>query len=748
MTSVPPTGSKNTPPAPSQGQTQAQAPTGLGYVIAIVGGKGGIGKSVFAANLGVAMAQDSKRGVLMLDCDPNSSGDINLIYGIKQVKGYAEALIEGKVPDSARLKLLATPVTHVSPQTPLYALQMLSNQERIPQLNEEKLDLALNLIRKTFPITIIDCGNSIDGAILKIFDHATMILVPTNPEILVLNQTKRILDKLQSQLFPPEITKIIVNKFPASSPYNPQFLEQTLKRQVLAVIPDDSAAASAALAKGAPLSLVAPQSPATKAILGLSRFIIDKRVLEQLSRAQKAQRPAPQAAPSADGAGASADDPNVVKLRDAGKNAKDPRSAFKLRVHAQLIEKMDLKKEELDRAISEEKKADLRVRAQSIVADVMNHEEHPWKSREESAKLMKEILDEALALGPLEEYIADPTISEIMVCRADLTYIEKAGRIIEAPTNFSSNDQLRQIIERIVNPIGRRIDEKSPYVDARLADGSRVHAIIPPLSIDGPMLTIRKFPTKRMKVEDLVNYKSLTQEMGDFLRAAVECHANILISGGTGSGKTTLLNIMSSFIPANERILTVEDAAELQLQQKHVGRLEARPANIEGTGAVSIRDLVRQTLRMRPDRIVIGEVRGGEALDMLQAMNTGHDGSMATVHSNNPRDAIGRLETLVMMAGMDLPSEAIRQQIAGAVHLIVQQSRMSDGSRKITHITEITGMQGDVITMQDIFVFKAEGIDKNRKVVGRHMATGFMPKMIEKFEAVGVRLPKGIFKAA
>lgn len=741
--------SNDTPkaPAPTSPPAVAASGAGLGFVIAVVGGKGGVGKSVFAANLAVSMAQDSKRGVLILDCDPNSSGDINLIYGIKQVKGYGEGLIEGKVPDSARLKQLATQVVHVNPQTPLFALQLLSNQERILQLNEEKLDLALNLIRKTFPITIIDCGNSVEGPILKIFDHATMILVPTNPEILVLNQTKKLLDKLQSQLYPPEITKIVVNKFPANSPYNPQFLEQTLKRQVLAVIPDDPLAASAALSKGAPLSLVAPQSAATKGIASLSRFIIDKRVLEQLVKAQRAQRPVAAAA-TANSSGEESGNPNVLKMRDAGKNAKDPRSAFKLRVHAQLIDKMDLKKEELDRAISEEKKADLRTRAQSIVAEVMNNEEHPWKAREESSKLMKEILDEALALGPLEEYIADPSISEIMVCRADLTYIERNGRIQEAPTNFSSNDQLRAIIERIVNPIGRRIDEKSPYVDARLADGSRVHAIIPPLSIDGPMLTIRKFPTKRLKVDDLVKFGSLTQEMGDFLRAAVECHTNILISGGTGSGKTTLLNIMSGFIPANERILTVEDAAELQLQQKHVGRLEARPANIEGTGAVSIRDLVRQTLRMRPDRIVIGEVRAGEALDMLQAMNTGHDGSMATVHSNNPRDAIGRLETLVMMAGMDLPSEAIRQQIAGAVHLIVQQSRLSDGSRRITHITEITGMQGDVITMQDIFVFKAEGIDKNRKVVGRHMATGFMPKMVEKFESLGIRLPKGIFKAA
>jgi septum site-determining protein MinD len=731
-----------TPPAsqPAQPAAPAAAAAPLGQVIAIVGGKGGVGKSVFAANLALAMALDSKKGPLVIDCDPNSTGDINLIFGVKQVKGYGDALIEGKVPDGARLKQLVTPVNTGSATVPLFALQMLSNLERFDKVDEAKLDLALNLVRKTFPLTIVDCGNVVDGPMLKVFDHATMILVPTVPEILVLNQTKRLIEKLQSMLYSPEITKVVVNRFPAGSPYNPQFLEQTLKRQVLAVIPEDSASAGASLAKGAPMLMVAPQSPATKGIQTLSRFIVEKRVLEQLAKAQRAERPKPAAPVVAEG------DKKVIPLK--GRGPVDPRSAFKMRVHAQLVERMDLKKEELDRALSEDKKADLRARAQAIVAEVINNEEHPWKSREESAKLMKEILDEAIGLGPLEEYLSDPTITEVMVCRADLTYIEKSGKLQEATTNFTSNEQLRQIIERIVNPIGRRIDEKSPYVDARLADGSRVHAIIPPLAIDGPMITIRKFPTKRLTIESLVGFGSMSQEMADFLRAAVECHANVLISGGTGSGKTTLLNVLSSFIPANERILTVEDAAELQLQQKHVGRLESRPANIEGTGAVTIRDLVKQTLRMRPDRIIIGEVRAGEALDMLQAMNTGHDGSMATVHSNNPRDAIGRLETLVMMAGMDMPVEAIRSQIAGAVHIIVQQSRLSDGTRRVTHVTEITGMQGDVITMQDIFLWKSEGIDKNRKVIGRHMATGFMPKMIEKFEALGIRLPKGIFKAA
>ncbi|MEZ4814690.1 MAG: CpaF family protein [Bdellovibrionota bacterium] len=408
---------------------------------------------------------------------------------------------------------------------------------------------------------------------------------------------------------------------------------------------------------------------------------------------------------------------------------------------------MDLKKEQLNRQLDEAKKLELREKAMKIVTEVVGKEDHPWKSREESAKLVKEILDEALGLGPLEDLLTDKTVTEIMVNRADLIYIEKAGRNTKSPVVFSSNVQVMAAIERIVNPLGRRIDEKTPYVDARLPDGSRVHAIIPPLSIDGPMITIRKFPEKRLGPDDLIKFGSMSPEIADFLRTCIEGRLNVLISGGTGSGKTTLLNVMSSFIPATERILTVEDAAELSLGQEHVGRLETRPANIEGAGAVTIRDLVKQTLRMKPDRVIIGEVRGGEALDMLQAMNTGHDGSMATVHANNPRDAIARLETLVLMAGMDLPAKAIREQISSAVHLIVQQSRLADGSRRITHVTEVCGMQGDVVTTQDIFVYKQTGMDKDRKILGKHVATGFIPKFVEKIEAHGGKIPRGIFKA-
>jgi Flp pilus assembly CpaF family ATPase len=304
---------------------------------------------------------------------------------------------------------------------------------------------------------------------------------------------------------------------------------------------------------------------------------------------------------------------------------------------------------------------------------------------------------------------------------------------------------MMNVIERIVTPLGRRVDEKVPYVDARLSDGSRVHVIIPPLALRGPTITIRKFPKKRILCEDLIKFGSMTQEIADFLRCCVEAKINIVISGGTGSGKTTLLNVLSNFIPSTDRIITVEDSAELQLGQEHVVRLEARPPNIEGEGAVTIRDLIKCCLRMRPDRIVVGECRGGEALDMLQAMNTGHSGSLTTLHANNPREAMARLETLCMMAGLGLPVKAIRETIAAAVGLVIQQSRLSDGSRKVTYITEVVGMQGEVISMQDIFVFKQEGLDKNRKVIGRFVPTGFIPKFVEEMEAKGMKVSRQLF---
>ena len=387
---------------------------------------------------------------------------------------------------------------------------------------------------------------------------------------------------------------------------------------------------------------------------------------------------------------------------------------------------------------------EMRKRIQTLFESALDTE-GTQLTRADRARLFEQIVADILGYGPIQPLLDDESISEVMVNGPKQIYIERKGKLIKTEVQFLNDEHIMRVIDRIISPLGKRCDESSPYCDARLPDGSRVNIIIPPLSLVGPVLTIRKFSRNPLTIDDLIGYGTLTQEMVTFLRACVEAKLNIVVAGGTGSGKTTLLNVLSGFIPSDERIVTIEDSAELQLRQDHVVTLETRAPNIEGKGAVTIRDLVRNSLRMRPERIIVGECRAGEALDMLQAMNTGHDGSMTTAHSNTPRDTLSRLETMCLMAGMDLPLRAIREQISKAIELIVQQSRMKDGSRKVTHISEVQGMEGDVIIMQDIFVYEQSGVDERGKLIGRLRPTGIRPKFMEKLESHGIYLPPSVF---
>jgi pilus assembly protein CpaF len=415
--------------------------------------------------------------------------------------------------------------------------------------------------------------------------------------------------------------------------------------------------------------------------------------------------------------------------------------ALQGRVHTELLNRLNL--DRLATVRREEAEPELR----TLIASILEREQQKMPlSLAERESLVVDVLHELFGLGPLEALLVDPTISDILVNRHDQVYVEREGRLEETDIVFRDDRHLLQIIERIVSAVGRRIDESSPMVDARLQDGSRVNAIIPPLALNGPVLSIRRFRTDRLGATDLVARDSLTAPMLEFLRAAVACRLNVLVSGGTGAGKTTLLNILSGFIGGTERVVTIEDAAELMLRQRHVVRLETRPANIEGKGAVRQRELVVNALRMRPDRIVVGEVRGEEALDMLQAMNTGHDGSLTTIHANTPRDALYRLDTMVAMANLNIPDKAIRQQVASAIEIVVQIARLSDGTRKVTAISEITGMEREMITMQDIFVFEKSGLDEEGRVRGRFRATGIRPKCSDRIAACGIQLQTAMFE--
>jgi pilus assembly protein CpaF len=412
---------------------------------------------------------------------------------------------------------------------------------------------------------------------------------------------------------------------------------------------------------------------------------------------------------------------------------------LKAKIHRKLIERLDFSNIDMI-------ERDLLSREISRIVENLITEENVPLSTPERESLIVDILHETFGLGPIEPLLYDPDISDILVNRYNQVYIEKFGKLQKVDLNFRDDNHLLQIIDRIVSKIGRRVDESSPYVDARLPDGSRVNAIIPPLALDGPVLSIRRFGIDPLKMSDVLAFGTLTQNMSKILEGLVKTRLNVLISGGTGTGKTTLLNILSEYIPGNERIITIEDSAELQLKQDHVVRLETRPPNIEGRGYVNQRDLVRNSLRMRPDRIIVGEVRGGEALDMLQAMNTGHDGSLSTLHANTARDALARLETMVLMAGMDLPERAIREQIASAIHVVVHLARLADGSRKVVNISEITGMEGTTIVMQDIFKYERKGVDNDGRIIGEFNPTGVRPWFMEKFKISAFDVPTSFFE--
>jgi pilus assembly protein CpaF len=698
------------------------------HLIAVVGGKGGVGKSVFAANFAAAIMMELRTQVLLIDADERTAGDQNVILGLRPQKTIAEiAMYQGALNQQTLPQIVTT---HPSGLGYIGAVR---GPDETLKANAEAFIKQLEFLSRTYKYIVVDLGSDLGSLQMALLQEATAAMIVTTPEVLVINQTQRLINELLTATFPMDMFQLVVNK---SSPtgLSIQAITQTLRLNPIGTIPLDEVVTAGSLQRSSPFVISQNQAPISRSYHDIVRKLTGG-VLQRLKSLNKPTQPT-----------VTATSPTITSPVSSGvSDAVEARNALKIRIHNELIKAMDLKKGIADTQGDDNKEKALKQKTQQMITQIVDRE-LGGVSREERSKIIKEVLEEALGLGPLEDLLADPNIKEIMVNGYRKIYVEKSGvGVYLTPVTFTSNLHLKNVIERIVMPLGRRIDEKTPYVDARLKDGSRVHAIIEPLSIDGPALTIRKFTKGGITSDMYLSYNSLTKPMIDFLRVCVQNGLNIVISGGTGTGKTSLLNMLSSFIPPKERIVTVEDAAELQVQQEHVVRLETRPANMEGSGSVSIRDLIRNALRMRPDRIVVGECRDGAALDMLQAMNTGHDGSMTTVHANTPRECLSRIETLCLMAGMDLPMRAIREQVASAVDLIVQIQRLPDNTRKIVSISEVTGLQGEAITLSELFRFKETGFDKNSKIIGTFQATGIMPSFIDELEQKGVKIPRDMF---
>ena len=684
-----------------------------GKLTLVAGVTGGCGATTVALNLAAALPQYSGGRSLLVDAHfPVPASELGRI-GLERARAAGEL-----APVLAKLtpEMLAGYLTSFSPT--LAVLPLLSDVQQARALTPEAIRRLLDFSRRLFTNIVIDAGQ-LTGTILQpCLEQADVVVLVVEPSTTGLQRTIFALDYLRSLQIGREAVLVCLNRVPPKSPITPETAQNVTQSRMSAVIPEDPMATQEAETRRQPIYLALPRHPIAREL--------DRLVREVAARGLRVAQAA--ARPTDVSAGAAA------ASRDA-----------KTRLHKRLISEIDLRKGEMDYLRDPVKLAEIRRRAEAKLQALVEEEAPDVTDRGQRLRLIKEVMDDALGLGALEDLLADPAVTEIMVNGAHKIYVERKGKLELSSAQFISNDQLRLVIERIVAPIGRRVDEKVPMVDARLADGSRVNAIIPPLALDGPALTIRKFAKSYLTVDDLVRFGSLTAQMATLLAAAVQARQNIVVSGGTGSGKTTLLNLLTSYIPADERIVTVEDSAELRLSQDHVVRLESRPPNIEGEGAITIRDLVKNALRMRPDRIVVGECRGGETLDMLQAMNTGHDGSLTTVHANTPYDALSRIETMSLMSGLDLPSRAIRDQIASAVHLIIQQARLADGSRRITHISEVLGLGEQGFDVADIFVFKQSGLTPDGKVVGQFVPTGNVPRFVDKLSRRGIALPREIF---
>ncbi|MDA3792534.1 MAG: ATPase, T2SS/T4P/T4SS family [Elusimicrobia bacterium] len=700
----------------------------------------GISQAVIGLNLAVAVANQSNKEVGLADLNIDSPGELELLFNLKVETSLVDILKYLNKMDSPMLKGYMS--KHASGVSVMNAV---SDLESANKIEPEHYEAFIKLLSESYEYIFINPPSQLNQVTLKILDLADMIFIVITPDLLSLTGARNILHRLRSLHFPFEQIKIINNMYDRDNALSEDRIEEFLKMEVFFKIADDPKVVIPSINEGTPPLLNKPHSSFSRAVKKLADKLVKAgneynetgEGLFSYLKGIKAERKEVnvEIEKEADAAGVS-----------GAETKKETINKLKEKLHTKLLEELDMSTMGTDGVKDAQKQKALKKKTKKVIEHLLSKEETQLVDRTARSKLINELIDEVLGLGPLEEFLRDNSISEIMVNGPDEIYIEQHGKITLSKASFTGSKQLMAVIERIVAPLGRRIDESSPLVDARLADGSRVNVVIPPLSLVGPVITIRKFEKERFGIPELKSLDSVTQKMADFMRICVQLRKNIIISGGTGSGKTTLLNITSSFIPHDERIVTIEDSAELQLPQEHVVTLESRPPNIEGKGEISIRQLVINSLRMRPDRIVIGECRGGEALDMLQAMNTGHDGSLTTLHANSPRDSITRLITLVLLAGTELPAKAVTDQISSAIDIIIQTARLADGSRKVTKISEVIGIneRGD-IELQDIYAFHQEKFEDG-KVIGSFKYAGNKPTFYEELDQRGIEYDKNIFE--
>jgi len=714
--------------------------------IVIFSTKGGVGKTIIATNLAVSLAKSEFKRVCAVDLDTHVAQDMSRLLNLKPQKALVDLVYLLKTHPANFKKedfLLQSPSLNVD------FLAGVLKPQQAPHIEPDKLKEVFDILDQYYDFIIVDAGKSFSDLFVNTLNLANLILLVVTPDILSIYQTEWALDTLQSMQFPLAMVKVVLNRAESAASISLQEVKSSLPVEIIAKIPSEGKLVGDSVNLRIPVVMDKPKAKITLAINAFARKLVTDKDLYIKHRDIDRMHLKDMAL---EGTGDFWQSQGlVVPLAPMQEQEElDEILLLKRRIHNRLIQELNLKRLDLKAFVDPQKARELREKADLMVSDFLVEEAGSFiTSQEIRKKLVKEILDEALGLGPLEDLLADPTITDIMVNNRDEIYIERNGKIEFTSKKFISNEQVKTVIERIIAPIGRRIDESVPMVDARLADGSRVNAIIPPLSLTGPSLTIRKFRKERFTIEDLVNLNSIATPMAEFLKACVLSRKNIIVSGGTGSGKTTFLNVLSAFIPESDRIVTIEDAAELKLRQEHWVRLESRPPNIEGRGAVTIRDLFRNTLRMRPDRIIIGECRGIETLDMLQAMNTGHDGSMTTVHANSTHDVLSRLDSMILMSGIELPIRAIREMIASAINLVVHTARLSDGTRKVVQISEVYGMKDELhIDLKDVFIFRQLGIDSKGGVLGDYVASGYVPSFLDEIKTKGIALSEDVFKTS